>query len=231
MEQKALLITPELCIGCRACQAACKQWNSLSAVQTVNRGTYENPEDLSANLHNRIRFIETPSPSGIRWIFSSQRCMHCTEAGCLKSCPVPGVIYKTDEGFILYDREKCTGNFKTDKRECAQGCPYKVVRFDLEGKITKCHFCYERITNNLEPACAKTCPTKSIQYGNRKELIGSARKNGFSKIYGETELGGLHVLFALNESPSVYKLLEEPVIGVVTSLFYQSLFSWRAQKT
>ena len=218
--QNALMITPDLCIGCRACQVACKEWNNLPSESSTNQGTYENPPDLSGALYNRIMFIEIPSKNGMKWVFSSQRCMHCTEAACLKACPMTGAIYKSPEGAVLFNKEICTGNFKSDRRECADACPFKVVRFDKDGKISKCNFCYDRITEGLKPACAKTCPTGAIDYDARKTLIANAKAQGFTTIYGEKELGGLNVLYALKESPTIYKLPEKPTIPENLSAYY-----------
>ncbi len=93
MLRKALLISPESCIGCRGCQIACKEWNQLPAEKTKNRGSIENPSDLTPNLYNKIRFIEVPSETNpLRWLFVSQRCMHCDDAGCIKICPAPGGV-------------------------------------------------------------------------------------------------------------------------------------------
>ena len=106
MSRKALVISPELCIGCRGCQTACKSWNQLPATKTVNKGTTENPPDLTPNLYNKIRYVEIPSDSNpVRWLFVSQRCMHCDDAGCMKICPAPGALFKTKEGAVGFDKE------------------------------------------------------------------------------------------------------------------------------
>jgi formate dehydrogenase iron-sulfur subunit len=215
---QVLMITPELCIGCRACQVACKEWNNAEADETKNTGTYENPSDLTGELYNRIKFIESNSEQGVKWLFGSQRCMHCKDAGCVKACP-QHAVFQTDQGVVMFDKSLCLGRFaKEDKLECAQACPFKIVRFDKAGKISKCTFCHDRVINGLQPACAKTCPTMAIQYGNRDQLIKERRDSGYSTIYGEKELGGLKVLFSLKESPSVYGLPENPSIPAVVSM-------------
>ncbi len=207
MSRKALLITPELCIGCRACQVACKSWNGLPAEKTKNRGTHENPPDLSGCTFNRIRFVERVTPRGeVRWYFVSQRCMHCGQPACVEVCPA-GAMQKDEEtGIVFYDKEQCLGC-----QACGQACPYKVPRYDKEGKIGKCHMCLDRVKAGLEPACAKTCPTEAIRFGGRKELLEQAKAKGY-KVYGETQRGGLGVLFAIKELPREYGLAERPVV-------------------
>jgi len=208
MSRKALVISPELCIGCRGCQTACKSWNQLSAAKTTNKGTVENPPDLTPNLYNKIRYVEVPSESNpVRWLFVSQRCMHCHDAGCMKICPAPGALFKTKEGAVGFDKEKCIGC-----KLCVAGCPFNIPRYDEKDKITKCNLCSDRIAEGLEPACAKTCPTGAISYGDRNSLIGKAQGAGYQKLYGEADLGGLGVLYAFKDAPKVYGMEENPAI-------------------
>ncbi len=208
MARKALLISPELCIGCRGCQTACKEWNQLPATKTKNLGTFENPPDLSPNLYNRIRFVEVPSEINmVRWLFVSQRCMHCEDAGCMRICPAPGALFKTKEGAVAFNKEKCIGC-----KLCVAGCPFDVPRYDDKDKISKCHLCSDRIAEGLSPACAKTCPTGAIAYGDRDELIARAQKAGYQKLYGQTDLGGLGALYAFKDAPKIYGMDENPAI-------------------
>ncbi|TAN45877.1 MAG: 4Fe-4S dicluster domain-containing protein [Nitrospirae bacterium] len=208
MARKALLISPELCIGCRGCQTACKGWNQLPAEKTKNTGSSENPPDLTPIVYNKIRYVEVPSEKDpVRWLFVSQRCMHCDDAGCMKICPAPGALYKTKEGAVAYNKEKCIGC-----KLCVAGCPFNVPRYDAKDKISKCNLCEDRITAGLEPACAKTCPTGAIKYGERDSLLGGAKKAGFAKVYGDTDLGGLGSIYAFKDSPKLYGMEEKPQI-------------------
>jgi formate dehydrogenase iron-sulfur subunit len=206
--RKAILVTPEVCIGCRGCQTACKNWNQLPGQRTKNSGTYQNPPDLEPSAYNIIRFSEIPSETNpVRWLFVSRRCMHCDDAGCMKICPAPGAIFKTKEGAVAFDKEKCIGC-----RLCVAGCPFDVPRYDKDNKISKCHLCYDRIAEGLQPACTKTCPTGALKFGDRDKLIESAKEAGYAKIYGEADLGGLGSIFAFKDAPKVYGMNESPAI-------------------
>ncbi|MBI4687276.1 MAG: 4Fe-4S dicluster domain-containing protein [Nitrospirae bacterium] len=219
MLRKALLISPEICIGCRGCQIACKEWNNLPADETKNEGTLENPSDLTPNLYNKVRFIEVPSETTpLRWLFVSQRCMHCDDAGCITICPAPGALFKTKEGAVAYDKDKCIGC-----KLCASACPFNIPRFDKNDKISKCHLCSDRISEGLSPACAKTCPTGAIRYGQRDEIISNSQKEGYEKLYGQADLGGLGVLYAFKDAPKIYGMDEQPAVPETVLLWHNVL--------
>lgn len=206
--RKALLISPELCIGCRGCQTACKSWNQLPGQKTKNTGTAQNPPDLTPSLFNMIRYVEMPSEKDtMRWLFVNRRCMHCGDAGCMKICPAPGALYRTKEGAVAFNKEKCIGC-----KLCVVGCPFDVPRYDEKDKVTKCHLCFDRIAEGLPPACAKTCPTGAIRYGDRDELIAGSKKAGYEKLYGQDDLEGLGALYAFKDAPKVYGMDEKPAV-------------------
>ena len=202
------MVTPEVCIGCRGCQTACKSWNQLPGISTKNSGTYQNPPDLKAEDYNIIRFSEVPSDANpMRWLFVSRRCMHCGDAGCMKICPAPGALFRTKEGAVAFDKDKCIGC-----KLCVAGCPFDVPRYDAQGKVSKCNLCFDRIADGMSPACTKTCPTGALRFGNRDELIASAKKAGYGKVYGEMDLTGLGTIFAFREAPRIYGMNENPAI-------------------
>jgi len=210
---KARLIDVSKCMGCRACQVACKQWNNLEATSTEQRGTYENPPQLSSNTWIRVQFRERLN----EWLFRAQTCMHCTDAGCEKVCPTGAVSHHGEA--VVIDQEWCVGC-----GYCVQACPFQVPHKDeITGTARKCTFCIDRITNGEQPACAKTCPPNAIQFGERDDLLNTAHQRvqtlalnyGYrsAQVYGENELGGLHTLYVLTDKPSVFGLPEEPKVA------------------
>lgn len=214
MTRKAFLIDTTRCTACRSCQVACKQWNKLPADATVNRGSYENPPDLTPHLYNQIHFIEQEQGDALRWLFVNKRCMHCAEAGCVKVCPSAGALYHTPEGLVAYNKQKCI-----ECHYCVNGCPFDVPRYDTANKITKCHGCADRVANGLQPACVKACPNQALQFGDRETLISEAKHKG-QKLYGEQELSGLGVMYVLDDQPGTYKLPDHPAIPA-------SIFLWK----
>jgi len=206
------LIDTSRCIGCRSCQVACKEWNHLEADKTVGTGTYENPRDLTPNLYNRIRFIEKADAMGnVSWRFLNERCLHCGDAGCMKVCPSPGALFRTKEGFVGFDREKCIAC-----KYCVSACPFGVPRYGAEDKVAKCHLCLDRVGIGMGPACAKACPTQTLQFGDRLGLVARAKAAG-KTLYGEADLAGLGVLYALEGKPEGYGLPASP--SIPTSIF------------
>lgn len=233
MGEKAILFDSTKCIACRACQVACKQWNELRAKATTCQGTYENPPDLSPSTWLTIKFREEPNGDAVKWLFSRRSCMHCTEAPCVKVCPA-GALVHNQYGFVFYDKEKCIGC-----GYCVEYCPFNIPRLDAEpvsgvGKMDKCTLCttpgLDRLSIGQEPACVKTCPTDALIYGDRDELVvegkgrvaalKSPHSEAYPKatLYGERELGGLHVLYVLTDSPEVYGLPKEPEFPVLATV-------------
>jgi formate dehydrogenase iron-sulfur subunit len=214
----AMFTDVSLCIGCRACQVACKQWNQLPAEEPEWTGTYQNHAHFTDKSYRLVRFIEQKDEKGgLRWHLMSDVCKHCAQAGCLEACPT-GAIYRTEHGTVNINQDICNGC-----RYCVSACPFGVVAFNQDtGRASKCTFCNDRIHNGLGPACAKACPTESIQFGFRDDLAAKARKRvedlkkmGFTsaQLYGEDQagaLGGLNAFFLLLDRPSVYGLPEKP---------------------
>lgn len=236
MAEKAILYDATRCTACRGCQAACKQWNENdefipeeeNGVQSVNRGSYENPADLSPQTWLKMEFREVEKGGMVDWLFTRRACMHCTDAGCVKVCP-SHALYHHGLGFVAYDKDICTGC-----GYCVEACPFSVPRSTRNlitgiAKMDKCTFCttpgLDRIAEGWEPACVKTCPTDALIYGDRDELLADGKKRvealkakGYSNayLYGDKELGGLHVLYVLDDSPEVYGLPVNPQVSPAT---------------
>jgi formate dehydrogenase iron-sulfur subunit len=199
---------------------ACKQWNELDMEVPDWTGSYQNHTHFTDKTFRLVRFIEEPGgkPNGdLAWLLMSDVCKHCADAGCLNACPT-GAIYRTEHGTVNINQDVCNGC-----RYCVSACPFGVVSFNEQtGTAKKCTFCNDRIHNGLGPACAKACPTESIQFGFRDELVGRAQKRvevlkslGFkeAQLYGADSngfLGGLNAFFLLLAKPATYGLPDNP---------------------
>jgi len=238
MVDKAILYDATRCTACRGCQAACKQWNENDeyiplpsdkiGVQAKNWGSYENPPDLSPQTWLKMKFTEVEANGKVRWLFTRQACMHCTDAGCVKVCP-NGSLYHHTLGFVAYNKDTCTGC-----GYCIDACPFHVPRstrniFTGIAKMDKCTFCttqgLDRVAEGWEPACVKTCPPKALKYGDRDKLVAEGKKRvqelqakGWTNanLYGENELKGLHVMYVLDDNPEAYKLPADPQVSPAT---------------
>jgi formate dehydrogenase iron-sulfur subunit len=214
----AMFTDTSLCIGCRACQVACKQWNELGLEPPEWTGSYQNHAHFTDKTFRLVRFVEEPQAGGgLAWLLMSDVFKHCAEAGCLDACPT-GAIHRTEFGTVNIRQDICNGC-----RYCVSACPFGVVSFNADaGTAHKCTFCNDRIHNGLGPACAKACPTDSIQFGFRDELAARAAKRvetlkglGFrdAQLYGADQngfLGGLNAFFLLLAKPSTYNLPVNP---------------------
>jgi len=196
---KAMLIDTTKCIGCRACQVACKSWNNLPGESTRFSETWSNPRYLDADNYTRIIFREVATPEGdLRWHFISRRCMHCLTPACASACPV-GALKKLPDGPVVYNDDTCIGC-----RYCMLACPYQVPRYQwtkLAPYVKKCDLCSERVTTGGQPACTEACPVQASVFGDRDQLIADAWERIRSdsryvpQIYGLQEAGGGSVLF------------------------------------
>ncbi|MFH0846480.1 MAG: 4Fe-4S dicluster domain-containing protein [Chloroflexota bacterium] len=207
MKDKAFLIDTSKCMGCRGCQVACKQWNQLPAEATVNTGSYENPPTTKPNTYTKVAFKEVVEGGSVKWLFRKEQCMHCTDAACVNSCPVDAQG-RNEYGLTEIDKDKCIGCGL-----CAQVCPFQMPKIsEATKKASKCWVCLDRISEGMEPACAKACPTDAISFGDREEMLALGRnKVAASKdkklyLYGTIEFGGLHVMYVLPEPPEIYGL-------------------------
>jgi formate dehydrogenase iron-sulfur subunit len=204
-----------VCIGCKACEVACKQWNDLPAdgAEFVRGGSYDHTRELSASTWRHVRFVEQlEAEQAPKWVFMSDVCKHCTNAGCLDACPT-GALIRTEFDTVIVQPDVCNGC-----GYCVPACPFGVIDRDkIDGRAAKCTLCYDRLQDGLEPACAKACPTDSIQFGPWDELVdiaerrvGELHERGIDKayLYGtEADLAGtLGAFFLFTEEPETYGL-------------------------
>jgi formate dehydrogenase iron-sulfur subunit len=218
-----------LCIGCKACEVACKEWNHVPEDGLNLLGfSYDNTGGLSADTWRHVAFIEQPAsvdrdgggpPGDMRWLMSSDVCKHCTHAACLDVCPT-GALFRTEFETVVVQEDICNGC-----GYCIPACPYGVIdqRKD-DGRAWKCTLCYDRLADGMKPACAQACPTESIQFGPLDELreragarLQTLHGNGVveARLYGEDPddgVGGTGAFFLLLDEPEVYGLPPDPVV-------------------
>ena len=214
IEQVAKLIDVSKCIGCKACQTACMEWNDLrDGVGTVAAGVYDNPTDLTPQSWTVMRFAEyeNDSTGNLEWLIRKDGCMHCEDPGCLKACPSPGAIVQYANGIVDFQQENCIGC-----GYCITGCPFDVPRISAkDNKAYKCSLCSDRVAVGQEPACVKTCPTGAITFGPKaamqhyaQERIVDLKERGFAQagLYDPVGVGGTHVMYVLHhaDQPSLY---------------------------
>jgi formate dehydrogenase iron-sulfur subunit len=246
-ERVGFFTDTSVCIGCKACEVACKQWNDLPADGwDVGRGrSLDHTGSLSASSWRHVHFVEIAPPDGghmpslpagdddvdllamadgaalpeagmDRWLFASDVCKHCTNAGCLDGCPT-GALIRTEFETVIVQADVCNGC-----GYCVTACPFGVIARDpYDGRAAKCTLCYDRLQDGMEPACAKACPTDSIQFGPYDELVARAERRvvelherGVETAYlygagddGPDQLaGGLGAFFLLTEPPERFGL-------------------------
>jgi formate dehydrogenase iron-sulfur subunit len=170
---KSFFIDTTLCTACRGCQVACKQWHDLPGEKTSNRGSYENPEDLSFQTYKLVRFNEKIINNKLEWLFFPEQCRHCTEPPCRDTASDPTAIFKDPAtGAVIF-----TANTKNlDADEIIESCPYNIPRKAKDGTLAKCDMCLDRVQNGQEPACVKTCPSGAMHFGDSKEMLDLANQ-------------------------------------------------------
>ena len=226
--RKGFFTDTSLCIGCKACEVACKEWNHVPADTSLELTgeSFDNTSALGADSWRHVAFIEQKVPAtdpsghdGVKWLMSSDVCKHCTHAACLDVCPT-GALFRTEHGTVVVQQDICNGC-----GYCVSACPYGVIdqRPD-DGRVFKCTMCYDRLGAGEEPACAKACPTKSIQYGELDELRERAdarvtelheRGEEGARLYGhdpDDGVGGDGAFFLLLDEPETYGLPPDPIV-------------------
>jgi formate dehydrogenase iron-sulfur subunit len=254
-ERVGFFTDTSVCIGCKACEVACKEWNVIPEDGRVWTGeSYDHTSQLGANTWRHVAFVEQRKPllvngdggtelgvddggnggTGLRWLMESDVCKHCTHAACLDVCPT-GSLFRTEFGTVVVQQDICNGC-----GYCVPACPFGVLdKRHLEattdsppaflgrkedGRVWKCTLCYDRLKGGHEPACAKACPTKSIQFGPLEELreradarLAKLAHEGWNgaQLYGrdsEDGVGGFGAFFLLLDDPEVYGLPPDPVV-------------------
>lgn len=212
-QEVAKLIDVSRCIGCKACQVACEEWNDLRDDIGHNEGVYDNPADLSPKTWTLMRFTEyeNPETNNLEWLIRKDGCMHCADPGCLKACPAPGAIVQYANGIVDFVEENCIGC-----GYCVKGCPFDIPRISqVDRKAYKCTLCSDRVAVGQAPACAKACPTGAILFGTKEAMVEQAaervvdlKSRGFEQagLYDPQGVGGTHVMYVLhhNDQPSLY---------------------------
>jgi len=218
----AKLIDVSKCIGCKACQAACMEWNDLRDEIGTCNGTLQNPPDLTAQSWTLMRFTEYENPKGdLEWLIRKDGCMHCADPGCLKACPAPGAIVQYANGIVDFHQENCIGC-----GYCIAGCPFDIPRISKkDSKAYKCSLCSDRVAVGLEPACIKSCPTGALMFGTKEDMkqhaegrVQDLQSRGFDQagLYDPGGVGGTHVMYVLQhaDQPQLYSgLPAEPHIS------------------
>ena len=212
--QVAKLIDVSKCIGCKACQVACSEWNNVRAPIGEFDGHIQNPADLGPDQWTLMRFTEwdNPQTGELEWLIRKDGCMHCTDPGCLKACPAPGAIVQYANGIVDFNEANCIGC-----GYCLKGCPFNIPRYGpTDRKAYKCTLCSDRVAVGLEPACAKACPTGSIMFGTKQDMIAHAtervddlKSRGYEHagLYDPAGVGGTHVMYVLHhaDQPELYQ--------------------------
>jgi formate dehydrogenase iron-sulfur subunit len=214
------LVDIDLCIGCKACEVACKTWNDLAVDETSGFASYQSHPDLTANTWDLMRFNEVDlDDGGLAWLIKKDSCLHCEEPGCLEACPAPGAIVQYENGIVDFNQDNCIGC-----QYCVAGCPFDIPRFDEETKkVYKCTMCVDRVSAGLEPACVKSCPTGSIRFGTKEDMVayGEAKvaklvDRGFddAMLYDPEGVGGLHMMYVVPRGDMLdgYDLPEDPQV-------------------
>lgn len=217
----AKLIDVSTCIGCKACQVACSEWNDIREEVGSCVGVYDNPVDLTAQAWTVMRFAETEENGKLEWLIRKDGCMHCADPGCLKACPQPGAIIQYANGIVDFQSEQCIGC-----GYCIAGCPFDVPRISKkDNKAYKCTLCVDRVSVGQEPACVKTCPTGAINFGGKDDMkhlaaerVRELHGRGFAGagLYDPQGVGGTHVMYVLQhaDKPHLYhKLPTDPRIS------------------
>lgn len=226
--EMAMLYDASKCTGCKGCQVACKQWNVLYSPLGKNEvkftGSYQCPVDLNGDTRLVMTFDEKPGKSKLRpveWAFGRRSCFHCTDAGCVSVCP-SGALKHESNGVVSVNPEKCIGC-----TYCESACPFDVPKYRFDSKVDKCTMCMDRLENGKVPACVQTCQPEALLFGPRDEMIRLGKERvevlkarGYEKaeLYGENEMGGLHILQVCKYGHEAHGLPTNPQKSTMATL-------------
>src|ERR1700720_3838852 len=200
------LVDTTTCIGCKACEVACVEWNDMPFSPTVFDNTYQTMPETRWNYWNLILFNEQQNEDGtLQWLMRKNQCMHCAEPGCLEACPADGAIVQYTNGIVDFQQDNCIGC-----QYCVTGCPFNIPKFNAETKkVHKCTLCSDRVGAGLEPACIKACPTGCLHFGSKDDMkdIAETRAKQLREhtshknagVYDPPGVGGTHVMYVLHD--------------------------------
>ena len=230
-EQVCKYIDVTTCIGCKACEVACVEWNDMPFQQTEFGNTYQTMPDTHFNYWNLIKYNEhQPEGGNLMWLMRKHQCMHCEDPGCLRACPADGAIVQYQNGIVDFQQENCIGC-----EYCISGCPFDIPKFNpVTKKVYKCTLCSDRVGQGLEPACIKACPTGCLKFGTKTDMLFAAEAraaqlrehSGFKDagVYDPPSVNGTHVIYVLHDAtqPELYGgLPKTPVIPPSYSIWKQ----------
>jgi formate dehydrogenase beta subunit len=228
-EKVAKLIDVTTCIGCKACEIACQEWNDLPFAETTFQNNLQTMPDTSWNVWTLIKMNEVERDDGtFQWFLRKQGCMHCADPGCLAACPAEGAIVQYENGIVDFNHDLCIGC-----QYCTIGCPFNVPKFNPQSKkVFKCTLCSDRVEHGLEPACIKSCPTGCLQFGTKEDMLVVANRRaaqlrdhyGYQNagVYDPAGVGGTGVVYVLHDvtHPEQYGgLPKDPRIPVMVGLW------------
>jgi formate dehydrogenase iron-sulfur subunit len=228
-EEVCKYIDVTTCIGCKACEVACVEWNGMPFQHTSFDNTHQTMPSTTWSFWNLIKFNEHQRADGtLQWLMRKDQCMHCEDPGCLRACPADGAIVQYTNGIVDFQQENCIGC-----EYCVAGCPFDIPKLNpLTNKVYKCTLCSDRVGQGLEPACIKACPTGCLKFGTKLDMVGLAEararqlrdQSGFrdAGVYDPQSINGTHVIYVLHDvtNPEMYGgLPSNPTITAVFTLW------------
>jgi formate dehydrogenase iron-sulfur subunit len=206
MPGKSFFVDTTVCTACRGCQVACKQWHGLPAEKTTNRGSFQNPADLSFVTYKLVRFEEAVVDGKLKWLFFPDQCRHCIEPPCEMTAEDPKAIFRDSAtGAVIYTAKTQA----LDGQAVIDSCPYNIPRASKDGTLAKCDMCLDRVENGLQPACVATCPSGAMNFGDRAEMLTLAKSRlaEVKKVSPKAQLldpDDVRVIFLVTEKPNLY---------------------------